>query len=294
MAGQINYYHLLNISPSSTKDEIYKAYQDRMSTTHSPLEKKLIEKAYEVLSNSKRKEEYDQLFQSETQQQLNENKNVVVRKTTTSSAPFDSGIRKTTWRHKLFFPLLSIVILFVIAIVMLLNENNTIVNDYNSLVDTYENSDVLQEQITQQRENLEELLTQNNDLKAKIEVLESEKGTTNSSEYLSLQIEYDTLLENVAALEDENEELASFNQELINRLENDSTSLIANDNPTVSSSSTTFGLGSTKDEVKAIMGTPDGITIGGNWWNYGISYITFDYHTGLVDGWQNNGELKVE
>lgn len=293
MPDQINYYQLLNVSPSSTNEEIYKAYQSRITTTDSPLEKKLIEKAYNVLSNSKRKEEYDQLFQSETQQKLNENKNIVVRKTTTSSAPFDSGASKTTWRHKLFFPLLGLAVLFFIVLVILLVENSTIVNDYNSLVDTYEDVDALNEQIDQQRENLQEILTQNNDLKAKIEVLESEKGTTNSSEFQSLQTEYNTLLENVATLKNENEELASLNEELINRLKNDTNSTVTNEIPRTSNG-VTFGLGSTKDEVKAIMGTPDGITNGGNWWNYGMSYITFGYDTGLVDGWQNNGELKVE
>ncbi|MCH8223840.1 MAG: hypothetical protein IH868_10565 [Chloroflexi bacterium] len=60
---------------------------------------------------------------------------------------------------------------------------------------------------------------------------------------------------------------------------------------TPSSKSGTFYLGSTKDQVRAVHGTPDGIAVSGNWWDYGSSYVTFS--SGKVDGWQNRGELNL-
>ncbi|MHB8927663.1 MAG: DnaJ domain-containing protein [Bacillota bacterium] len=54
----------------------------------------------------------------------------------------------------------------------------------------------------------------------------------------------------------------------------------------------TFGFGSSKDEVRSIMGTPTAIYSGLNQWSYGLSSVTFDGT--VVSGWDNTGHnLKV-
>jgi len=62
---------------------------------------------------------------------------------------------------------------------------------------------------------------------------------------------------------------------------------------TVPVESSTFTIGSTKDEVLAIQGTPDSITY--SMFQYGFSRVYFD-HQGRVTNWENSAlrELKVQ
>ncbi len=52
-----------------------------------------------------------------------------------------------------------------------------------------------------------------------------------------------------------------------------------------------FTVGSTKDEVLAVQGTPSGIT--GNTWSYGFSTVTYDSE-GRVASFHNAGNLRIE
>lgn len=56
------------------------------------------------------------------------------------------------------------------------------------------------------------------------------------------------------------------------------------------------GVGSTKDHVKSVMGTPSSISgVSNNYWWYGYtSWVKFDENTGLVNGWENGGNLKLQ
>jgi hypothetical protein len=55
-------------------------------------------------------------------------------------------------------------------------------------------------------------------------------------------------------------------------------------------------IGSTKQHVREVMGTPTSMVAGGNYWWYGYaSWISFDKQTGLVQGYSNEGHnLKIQ
>ena len=56
----------------------------------------------------------------------------------------------------------------------------------------------------------------------------------------------------------------------------------------------TFRLGSTKDEVRSVQGTPTRINLNPEWWYYGGSYVAFDSN-GRVQGWSDSaGVLKLK
>ncbi|PMB03358.1 hypothetical protein CEN49_23425 [Fischerella thermalis CCMEE 5273] len=59
----------------------------------------------------------------------------------------------------------------------------------------------------------------------------------------------------------------------------------------------TIKLGDTKERVKKVMGPPDQIIpfLEGGDWYYGRSSISFDIHSGKVDGWNNlDGNIPVD
>jgi uncharacterized protein YoxC len=55
-------------------------------------------------------------------------------------------------------------------------------------------------------------------------------------------------------------------------------------------------IGSTKQHVREVMGTPTSMVAGGNYWWYGYaSWISFDRQTGLVQSYSNEGHnLKIQ
>ncbi len=54
-----------------------------------------------------------------------------------------------------------------------------------------------------------------------------------------------------------------------------------------------FTLGSSKDEVQRIMGTPSSIYASADWWSYGSDRVEFDSR-GRVDSYSNlGGRLKL-
>lgn len=298
MSKLINYYQILNISQEATFDEITEAYQTRTNEVESTVEKKLIEEAYDILSNPRKKSEYDSAFLAQAGSVSQPNSPKVVRRSSQVSSQIKMDSPKKTWQHKMFLPVAILIGLLTLILIIVLSETSNIIDDYNVLAESYEDTDLYREQIVQLQEELGKVMAENDDLMLKVQEFE-QTASAESPEFVSLETEYSTLLEQYSELENqliqlnnENEELLTLNEDLVSELELSQSSQVANQSP--ANSGGTFGLGSTKDEVKAIMGTPDSIQVNGNWWDYGQSYVNFDYSTELVNGWSNKGELKVE
>lgn len=297
MSNLMNYYQILNISQDATYDEISEAYHTRTNEVESTVEKKLIEEAYDILSNPTKKSEYDLAFFAQAASVSQPNSPRVVRRSSQVSSQIKMDSPKKTWQHKLFLPLSILIGLLTLILIIVLSENSNLVDDYNVLAESSGYTELYQEQIEQLQEELKEVITENDNLVLKVQEME-QSASAESPEFASLETEYSTLLEQYSELENQliqlntkNEELLTLNGDLVSKLELSQSTQVANQG--LANSGGTFGLGSTKDEVKAIMGTPDSI-IGGSYWYYGESHIEFDFTTELVDGWNNRGELKVK
>lgn len=297
MSKLINYYQILNISQEATFDEITEAYQTRTNEVESTVEKKLIEEAYDILSNPRKKSEYDSAFLAQAGSVSQPNSPKVVRRSSQVSSQIKMDSPKKTWQHKMFLPVAILIGLLTLILIIVLSETSNIIDDYNVLAESYEDTDLYREQIVQLQEELGKVMAENDDLMLKVQEFE-QSASAESPEFVSLETEYSTLLEQYSELENQliqlntkNEELLTLNGDLVSKLELSQSTQVANQG--LANSGGTFGLGSTKDEVKAIMGTPDSI-IGGSYWYYGESHIEFDFTTELVDGWNNRGELKVK
>lgn len=308
MTRLIDFYRLLGVSETATKEEIKKAYRKKAKEYHPDMGGSnemfvRLQQAYETLYNDLKREHYDYIYytrrKGEENNQTKRSKpnyetegntsNSTNRKENTDKSNQTNEENKNTkqpnsgkqnnktgksptyasrlinWRS---CAVISIVLNF--ALIFLLIDNYTYI-ERNSVSNTIET-------IVEPKENLFSQEDYNrilNDQSILEEQLSTVLGDYNE------QADYIEELENkILEMNSIPTESPSINTTEIKKDEEKS--------PSIQKSFFTFG--STQDEIKQIMGTPDSII--GNMWGYGYSTITFS--DGKVSGWSDNSNnLKV-
>jgi outer membrane murein-binding lipoprotein Lpp len=135
-------------------------------------------------------------------------------------------------------------------------------------------------------DTIEEMQSRIDDLESQVEDLEY-KQTDLEDEVFYLRSELEDTVSSSYPSESVKADDYSF-EEPISRQEPVKTEAVTPDNPP-----NYFTLGSSKDHVKKIMGTPDSIVLT-SWWYGKQSWVSFDKNE-LVEGWYNGGNnLKIK
>jgi len=282
MEGFIDYYELLGVSPNASTELIKKAYRIGTKNAHpdtggSEAEFIVLQIAYETLTDSFKRKEYDEKYkkmeflkydnlnkekQDYAKQFQSTNSDAKESDTINDESPISRNLNRGKPKWRIIAS--GFVLLLVIA---KLFDNIFPVEDY---VDTSSYTNVgyispIGE--GEPNENLDDLVDLNH-VGNDIETSESFEENQN----------VDTLVESKVIEENNIMENNSVNHipqiaEVVNTIP----PVLGNEN---------FSIGSTKEEVFAVMGTPTQISSYINQWNYGLSSIDFDDND-MVSGWNN-------
>jgi hypothetical protein len=269
MKNLVDFYGLLDVSYYATSDEIKEAYRKKVKETHpdniqgDSEQFKLIIEAYEVLSNDEKRKRYDDVLFKATKFNV---LTVVPKKEKENVLPKNEKNEKKE-KKPISWIVTSCVALFaaflLIGIVIYLNNQVQVVNDDNKILDS----------------RLTGMLKENKEFVEDNRLLDSQ--------LTGVIKENQDLIEKVDSLENEMLQ-QDYNNSTVQASSTSTTT------PVTESNSGYVNLGSTEDEVKAILGTPERIQF--TTWYYGYNAsISFDYFDKTVNGWNNDsGKLKVK
>lgn len=286
----MNYYELLGVSYYATSSEIKEAYRKKVKETHPDNNKgdselfKLIIEAYEVLANDEKRKRYDDILFKITKF------NVMVavpKKEKVSILHKKEKKEKKEKKPNVLWKVSSLVFLFatliLIGVVIYINNQNQ---------NTIKDNSILNYSLTS-------TIKENQDLRNDY-ILLDDQLTSIAKENEDLSIANSLLDSRITSMIKENEDLSekvdSIQSENMQQDYNNSTvaTFTQSVNPVQKSKLDYVTLGSTEDEVRAILGTPNKIQFS-TWYYNDNSSISFNYFDKTVDGWNNeSGTLKVK
>ncbi|MFJ7827082.1 J domain-containing protein [Psychrobacillus sp. NPDC096623] len=300
----VDYYNIIGISKNASNEEIKKAYRKKAKEYHpdsggSSEKFLLLKEAFDTLNNEFDRINYDNIFDAYNKQAESERtkgfkqssesstNNYKEHKESTdnskraeetnmsynqtNSSSNENNPNSTTYSTKRFknwraFAVLSFILNFILIIIILDTFQSDAVISANINVEPIEQ----QEAILFSQEEYDELISDNSILEERLSTISKEYNEQiNYIEELEMKIDTLPLAESTT---------------------NSSTNITEDISPVVTSNEEFFTLGSSQDQVKQIMGTPDSII--GSFWGYDYSSVTFE--DGVVTGWSDISEnLKI-
>ncbi|MFY4774063.1 J domain-containing protein [Metabacillus sp. RGM 3146] len=321
----IDYYNILGIKVNVPKQEIKKAYRERSKRYHPDAGGSneaflLLKKAFDTLYDDLERINYDKIYSTYKERKTNQEKEFKQDSSSRNTNQREESQgeaqpkNKNQYRHtnqsnpsppprgKKNIKIWRLVAIISIIINSLLLANLLSFNNQNKNSALLDKNINLEQQVSDTLSDFRKQGKKIDELKSKLTITERKEGPENNVETTTVYASKDNteaaaadiLPEDKTKTTTVNEPKDNSEAATVDILPEDKTKTTTVNEPKkeIVSNSNYFTLGSSKENVKKRMGTPDSI-IEDDHWGYGLSSIDFD--NGKVVGWNNiSNNLKIK